>query len=494
METPAVGDPAFLEHQDVGVDAATGVDHVEGPTPPVHAAVHVEAGDDHRRHCPAQATDRSVPAGRPGSTQCDPGPPQQPRGEPAGRRSPRSSDGPIGVWRAQGGTRSGTLREPAQPWARSADINWDDVVPERSPQRPPPGDGHPGPPPPRSAEPAQADARPSAHAHRPAPCRSSHRTPAPQRRSSGPSRGCGGPTRPPRPTATSPRRRSPTPSSTSRWFPAGASRGTRCRTSPSPTTATGTGTTFPPWPAGSCSGWTRRRSLPPTHSTSSGDACSTSNDGGTTSAKSPRAAPPSTCGPWSTPSARSPLPSSPPLDRRPRRPTRHRPRDAREARRQPRRGVATRAVASAHRAPVAGARRAPGAGPRRRGTRPAGLLDRGGGRRAMARHPSRYDAALSVTVGTRDHGLGRPGPPPRHDGAARDLKPMPSAEPLPKPPVISPAGPTGRDPLRPTVPAVRCNAAPSSARPLAAPTGRAGTLGQAPTIDRRADGRTAAPR
>ena len=69
-----VGEPAFLEHEDIGVDAPTGVDHVEGPTPPVHATVHVVAGDDHVRHCDGEATDPSLATGRPGRPTVSPGP------------------------------------------------------------------------------------------------------------------------------------------------------------------------------------------------------------------------------------------------------------------------------------------------------------------------------------------------------------------------------------------------------------------------------------
>ncbi len=214
---PAVGEPALLEHQDVGADAATGVDHVEGPAPPVHAAVHVEAGDDHARHCTGRLPIAPSAAGRPG-------PPR-----PASRRSSRSdrrSSCPVRR------TISGTLREPAQPRARSADMNWDDVVPECSPQRPPPGDGHPGPPPPRPLEPLQAGPRPPAGRSRPlpSPLDRPRRTSAPIRAARADD--CGGPIRTAHRPATTPPRPSPTPSSTSPPSPGGASPGTRCRTSP----------------------------------------------------------------------------------------------------------------------------------------------------------------------------------------------------------------------------------------------------------------------
>jgi hypothetical protein len=58
---------------------------------------------------------------------------------------------------------------------------------------------------------------------------------------------------------------------------------------------------------------------------------------------------------------------------------------------------------------------------------------------AMARHPSRYIARRSsshASADPADHLAGNPGDHPAMNGAVRDLKPMPSADPLPKPPVI----------------------------------------------------------
>ena len=57
----------------------------------------------------------------------------------------------------------------------------------------------------------------------------------------------------------------------------------------------------------------------------------------------------------------------------------------------------------------------------------------------MARHPSRYTARRSSSHASADpidHRSGNPADHPAMNGAVRDLKPMPSADPLPKPPVI----------------------------------------------------------
>jgi hypothetical protein len=57
----------------------------------------------------------------------------------------------------------------------------------------------------------------------------------------------------------------------------------------------------------------------------------------------------------------------------------------------------------------------------------------------MARHPSRYTARRSPSHAPSDpadHQSGNPGDHPAMNGAVRDLKPMPSADALPKPPVI----------------------------------------------------------
>ena len=58
---------------------------------------------------------------------------------------------------------------------------------------------------------------------------------------------------------------------------------------------------------------------------------------------------------------------------------------------------------------------------------------------AMARHPSRYTARRSsshASTDPADHASGNPADHPAMNGAVRDLKPMPSADALPKPPVI----------------------------------------------------------
>ena len=112
-----VGRPAFLEHQDVGADTAARVHDVEGAAPPVHAAVHVEAGDDHARHCTSRLPIHLCPMG-------DPAAPAWGRrariGEPPGRRdavgverSLRSLHDP----RARRIRSPGTLRELTQPLA-----------------------------------------------------------------------------------------------------------------------------------------------------------------------------------------------------------------------------------------------------------------------------------------------------------------------------------------------------------------------------------------
>ena len=118
-----VGRPTFLEHQDVSADTPARVHDVIGAAPPVYAAVHVEAGDDHARHCTSRLPIHLCPMG-------DPAAPAWGRrariGEPPGRRdavdverSLRSLHDP----RARRIRSPGTLSELTQPLPGGADSN-----------------------------------------------------------------------------------------------------------------------------------------------------------------------------------------------------------------------------------------------------------------------------------------------------------------------------------------------------------------------------------
>ena len=215
--------------------------------------------------------------------------------------------------------------------------------------------------------------------------------------------------------------------------------------------ATGTGTTSPPWPAGSCRVG-RGAAVSPPRSTSCGDASSTSSVAGTTSARSPRGAPPSTCGRWSTPSPRWRCPVVPADSGAARRP-------------RPRRAIASethvkvlttavgalRSVSAGGLRPVPTAAPVPRPLPARQGrlvpvpaaeahVRLVSSIEEEAD--SVARHPSRWTPRPAWDTGpvTRPH--------PAVPGPARDLKPMPSAEPLPKPSVIEPRAGSRRPPRR----------------------------------------------